>query len=76
MLDPMAPGKDRDKHRKPARREFEAGRDTDESMRPLQRKAAPKRRDDPTDSAVTAASHGEEPSAQTYAPLPREDRAG
>jgi hypothetical protein len=71
----MAPGKDRDKHRKPARREFEVGRDTDESGRPLQRKAAPMRRDDSTDS-VTAASHGEEPSAQPYAPLPREDRAG
>ena len=73
MLNRMAP-KDRDQRRKPTRREFEVGRRTDESARPSQRRVSPQRRDD--SASTDPASHGEEPSAESYAPPPREDRAG
>jgi type II secretory pathway component PulK len=69
----MSPAKDR----KPARQEFDVACYTKELGRSLQRKMLQKRLDDFTDSSsVTAATHGEEPSAENYAQPPREDRAG
>ena len=71
----MAPDKDR----KPARQEYEVACYTKELGRSLQRKMLQRRLDDFTDSGTTtaaAAQHGDEPSAESYAPPPREDRAG
>jgi hypothetical protein len=71
----MAPDKDKD--RKAAREEFEVAYWTKELGRPLQRKMLQKRLDDLSDSTVAAAaSHGEERSQESRAPLPPEDRAG
>jgi hypothetical protein len=75
MLSCMAPDKDRDKNRKPAGQAFERAYHARESGRAPQRKPPQKRRDDVSDAGITA-SHGEEPSVETNAPLPREDRAG
>ena len=74
MLSRMAP-KDRDKNRKPAARAFERASHARESGPAPQRKLPQKRRDDATDAGITA-GHGEEPSVESNAPLPREDRAG
>ena len=49
---------------------------TKELGRSLQRKMLQKRLDDFTDSSITAATHGEEPSAERYEAPPKEDRAG
>lgn len=68
----MAP----DKQRKPAREEFEVAYYTKELGRSLQRKLLQKRLDDFSDGGTAAAAHGEESSSESYAPLPREDRAG
>lgn len=68
----MAP----DKKCNPAREEFEVAFYTKELGRPLQRKLLQRQLDDFTDSAISAASHGDEPSADSSRPLPREDRAG
>jgi hypothetical protein len=68
----MAPDTDR----KPARQEFEVAYYTKELGRSLQRKMLQSRLDDFTDSSITAATHGDEPSADSYAAPPREDRAG
>jgi hypothetical protein len=65
-----------DKDRKPARQEFEVAYYTKELGRSLQRKMLQQRLDDFSDSSVTLATHGDEPSAESYAPPPREDRAG
>jgi hypothetical protein len=65
-----------DKKPKPAREEFEVAYYTKELGRSLQRKLLQRRLDDFTDSSITAASHGDEPSADSYQPPPREDRAG
>jgi hypothetical protein len=66
-----------DKDRKPARQEFEVACYTKELGRSLQRKMLQKRLDDFTDSSsVTSATHGDEPSAESYLSPPREDRAG
>jgi hypothetical protein len=63
--------------RKAARQEFEVARHTKELGRSLQRKTPQKRVDDLAgSSSVTTASHGDEPSAESYAAPPREDRAG
>lgn len=65
------------KHRNVARQEFEVAYYTKERGRPLQRKMPQKRLDDFTDSGtITARTHGDEPSADSFAPPPREDRAG
>lgn len=68
----MAPDKDR----KAARQEFEVTYYTKELGRSLQRKTLQKRLDDLADSSISAATHGDEPSSDNYAPTPREDRAG
>ena len=68
----MAPEKDR----KAPREEFEVAYYTKELGRSLQRKLLQRRLDDFTDSSITAATHGDEPSADSYQPPPREDRAG
>lgn len=70
----MAPHKDKD--RKRAREEYEVAHYTRESGRPLQRKMLQRRFSDFSDSAINAASHGDEPSPGDSTPLPREDRAG
>ena len=49
---------------------------TKELGRSLQRKMLQKRLDDFSDSSTTVAAHGDEPAAESYAPPPREDRAG
>jgi hypothetical protein len=72
----MPRDKDRDKDRKPARQEFDVACATKELGRPLQRKLLQKRLDDFSDSSIVSASHGEEPSRESFAPPPREDRAG
>lgn len=75
----MAPDKDKpgkNQHRKATREEYEVAYYTKELGRPLQRKMLQRRFDDFSDSSINAASHGEEPSPQDSAPLPREDRAG
>ena len=69
---PMSP----EKERKPERQEFEVAYYTKELGRSLQRKMLQKRLDDFSDSSVTVAAHGDEPLAESYAPPPREDRAG
>lgn len=70
---PMLP----DKKRKAARQEFEVAYYTKELGRSLQRKMLQKRLDDFTDSgSVAARTHGDEPSAESYDPPPRDDRAG
>jgi hypothetical protein len=68
----MAPEKDR----KAPREEFEVAYYTKELGRPLQRKLLQRRLSDLSDSNITAASHGEEPSWENYGPPPPEDRAG
>jgi hypothetical protein len=71
----MAPDKDR-KHPKTPREEFEVAYYTKELGRPLQRKLLQRRLSDLSDSNITAASHGDEPSWEGYGPPPPEDRAG
>jgi len=73
-IDKDKPGKDRD--RKAAREEYEVAYYTKELGRPLQRKMLQKRFDAFTDSAISAAGHGEEASPEDRAALPPEDRAG
>jgi type II secretory pathway component PulK len=69
----MSPAKDR----KPARQEFDVACYTKELGRSLQRKMLQKRLDDFSDStSVATAAHGDEPSAESFSPPPREDRAG
>jgi len=69
----MSPETDRE----PSRQEFEVAYYTKELGRSLQRKMLQKRLDDFTDSSsATTAAHGDEPSAESYSPPPREDRAG
>jgi hypothetical protein len=75
MLSCMAPDKDRDQSRKPAGQGRERAQRAREPGPAPQRRPSHKRRDDSADAGITA-SHGEEPFAETYAPLPREDRAG
>ena len=70
----MAPDKDKD--RKAAREEFEVAYYTKELGRKLQRKLLQRRFDDFSDSTITAAAHGEEPSPEPRSVTPREDRAG
>ena len=70
----MAPDKDPD--RKAAREEFEVAYYTKELGRGLQRKMLQRRFDDFSDSTITAAGHGEEPSPDARGGTPREDRAG
>lgn len=74
----MAPnrGKDKDKHRKAAREEYEVAYYTKELGRPLQRKLLQRRLNEFNDSGIAAASHGDEAAPEDHAPLPREDRAG
>lgn len=68
----MAPDKDR----KAARQEFEVAYYTKELGRPLQRKMLQRHLNDFSDSSITAASHGDEPSVEGDTSPPREDRAG
>ena len=68
----MAP----DKERKAGRDEFEVAYYTKELGRPLQRKLLQRRLNDFSDSTITAASHGDEPSMESDTPPPPEDRAG
>lgn len=68
----MAPDKDR----KAPREEFEVAYYTKELGRPLQRQLLQRRLNDLTDHAITAASHGDEPSMENNTTPPREDRAG
>jgi hypothetical protein len=70
--EPMSP----EKQRKPARQEFEVAYFTKELGRSLQRKMLQARLDDFSDSTITAATHGDEPSADSFEAPPREDRAG
>ncbi|MDB5883016.1 MAG: hypothetical protein JWP43_2894 [Ramlibacter sp.] len=65
-----------DTDRKAARQEFEVAYYTKELGRSLQRKMLQSRLDDFTDSSIPAATHGDEPSADSYSAPPREDRAG
>jgi hypothetical protein len=67
----MAPKKER----KPQREEFNTA-SSKERGRPLRRKLPLRRATDFSDSDITAASHAEEPSWESYGPPPREDRAG
>ena len=71
----MAPDKDR-KQPKTPREEFEVAYYTTELGRPLQRKLLQRRLADFSDSNITAANHGDEPSWEGYGPPPPEDRAG
>jgi hypothetical protein len=75
MLSRMAPDQDRGQHRKPAGQAVERTSRARESGPAPRRKLPQRRRDDATDAGITA-SHGEEPSVDSNAPLPREDRAG
>jgi hypothetical protein len=70
----MAPDKDPD--RKAAREEFEVAYYTKELGRKLQRKMLQRRFEDFSDSTITAAAHGEEPSPESRSSPPRDDRAG
>jgi hypothetical protein len=70
----MAPHRDRE--RKAARPEYEVAYYTKELGRPLQRKLLQRQLNELSESGITAASHGDEPSLEKDAPLPREDRAG
>jgi hypothetical protein len=72
----MDPDKQKGKQMKAARDEFEVAYYTKELGRSLQRKLLQKRLADLSDSRITPASHGEEPSPVRDQPLPREDRAG
>jgi hypothetical protein len=63
------------KARKPSREEFKAA-SSKELGRALRRKLPQRRATDLSGSDVTAASHAEEPSRETYGPPPPEDRAG
>jgi hypothetical protein len=81
----MAPPKNRerarektkDKDAKAARDEFEVAFYTKELSRPLQRKLLQRSFSaDFADSAISAASHGEDVKADEEKPPPREDRAG
>jgi hypothetical protein len=65
----------KDKDRRAARQEFEAAYYAKELGRSLQRKLLQRQLADVSDSGITAANHGEEPSPDWDAP-PREDRAG
>ncbi len=74
----MEPDKDRKhrKQRKDAREEFEVAYCTRELGRPLQRKLLQRQFAQLSESNITAASHGEEPSPGRDCVPPREDRAG
>jgi hypothetical protein len=63
------------KARKPSREEFKAA-SSKELGRAPRRKLPQRRVTDFPDSDITAASHAEEPSRETYGPPPPEDRAG
>lgn len=71
----MEPDKDR-KDRKPAREEFEVAYYTKELGRPLQRKLLQRQFAQLSDSNISAAAHGEEPSPESNDTPPPEDRAG
>lgn len=71
----MAPDKDR-KQPKTPREEFEVAYYTKELGRPLQRKLLQRRLNDFSESSITAANDGDEPSWEGYSPPPPEDRAG
>ena len=68
--------KDKGKHRKVGRDEFEVDYYTKELGRPLQRKLLQRRLAEISDTNISAAGHAEEPSPDPDAPTPREDRAG
>ncbi len=68
--------KDKGKHRKVGRDEFEVDYYTKELGRPLQRKLLQRRLADISESSISAAGHAEEPSPERDVPMPREDRAG
>jgi DNA-binding HxlR family transcriptional regulator len=72
MLAPMVPDNDRGA----TRQEFEVAYYTKELGRSLQRKMLQSRLDDLAEYGIAGATHGDEPSADTYAAPPREDRAG
>lgn len=65
-----------DKDRKAPREEFKVNYRTKKLGRPLQRKLLQRRLNDVSESNITAASHGDEPSWEGYGPPPPEDRAG
>lgn len=71
----MAPDKVKDR-KKPRRQEFEVAGDTKKLGRPIKRKSPQQRLADLSDSNITAASHGEEPSPERNYVPPPEDRAG
>ena len=66
----------KDRNSKAARDEYEVAYYTKELGRPLQRKMLQKRLNDLSDSAIEAASHGEEESIDSRASPPQDDRAG
>jgi hypothetical protein len=69
----MEPDKDKDRK---APREFEVAYYTKELGRSLQRKLLQRQLTDFSDSAIQAASHGEDGSPESNYVSPREDRAG
>ncbi len=71
----MAPDKDR-KERKTTREEYEVAYYTQELGRPLQRKLLQRQFAQLSESDISAAAHGEEPSPESNGVPPREDRAG
>ena len=71
----MALPRDKDKESR-APREFEVAYYTKELGRKLQRKMLQRQFDDFSDSTITAAQHGEDPSVDHPGAPPRDDRAG
>ena len=69
-------GPNRDKDRKAARAEHQTAGKSGAARRPVKGKPPQRRVDDALDTTASAASHGDEPSLEGSAPLPREDRAG
>jgi hypothetical protein len=69
----MAPNK---QQRKAVRPEFAPASSRRQPARALSRKLLPRLVQDDAESTITAGSHGDEPSAESKAPLPPEDRAG
>jgi hypothetical protein len=65
-----------DKVQEPLREEFEVEYPTKQLGSRRQRKLLRRRVREATDGSITAASHGEEPSRESWDPPPREDRAG
>ena len=65
-----------EKEQRPPREEIEVEYYTKELGRPRQRKLPRRRVHEGSDSSITAASHGEEPSREGWGPPPPEDRAG